>query len=439
MTPSPRLIQRLLGATSSVAPLFPTTPKLPPTPPPRFAAKKSEQLRATAGPTKPPQAATSDSPDTLAPPPTDPFIHAFRSKNPVFNQLFLSKYEMVAELGVGGFGFVCAARRKEDKKDVAVKFILKHRVTKWFEDDVWGRIPMEVYILKSISNESIVSFIDYFEDPKFCYLVMELFGTTWQTDSATAQSTKTTNSSLIPHVSTLSDSTRSKSGNGRNTPTRTLSNHHTNANTPVSLTQNKDPREFHLSDMVRALTNPNLRPTNPFQSTDLFDCIEHTRFDNTLARHVFKQIMQAVHHLHSLNISHRDLKDENIVIDDTFRVKLVDFGSAVVEDEKVEEGKFVYRDRFQGTVQFAPPEVLSGFRYRTKPADIWACGILLYTILCGETPFTTSNQVVSGHFKPPRYECVSDVVDLMSLMLSKDPKNRPNSQQVLDHVWFADV
>ncbi|KAJ3072640.1 hypothetical protein HDU98_003218 [Podochytrium sp. JEL0797] len=455
MTPSPRLVSRLLGATSSsVAPLFPATPKLAPTPPPRFAAKKSEQNRATAaGPTKPlhppPLSDTSSTdsqanPPTFDPPPTDPSIHAFRTKNPIFNQLFLSKYEMVAELGVGGFGFVCAARRKEDKKDVAVKFIMKHRVMKWFEDDVWGRIPMEVYVLKSISNESIVSFIEYFEDHKFCYLVMELFGTTWQKvspDSTIPQSSTTTNPSLIPHVSTLTDSTLSKSGGGHNatSPTRTFSSHHTQAKTPITLTQHRDPREFHLSGMVRALTNPAVRPKHPFQSTDLFDCIEHTRFDNTLARHVFKQIMQAVHHLHSLNISHRDLKDENIVIDDTFRVKLIDFGSAVVEDENVEEGKFVYRDRFQGTVQFAPPEVLSGFRYRTKPADIWACGILLYTILCGETPFSASNQVVSEHFKPPRYECVPDVVDLLSLMLCKDPKTRPTSQQVLDHVWFTDA
>ncbi|KAJ3076524.1 hypothetical protein HDU98_002511 [Podochytrium sp. JEL0797] len=379
MTPSPRLVSRIIGAALSVTPL--PVAKVQPTPPPCFTARKSEQSCATAGPTKPPQAATSDSLDSLDPPPTDPAIHAFHTKNPIFNQLFLSKYEMIAELGVGGFGFVCAARRKADKKEVAVKFIMKHRVTKWFEDDVWGRIPMEVYILKSISNESIVSFIEYFEDHKFCYLVMEHFGTTWQNDapdSTTPQFTKTNKPAHIPQVSTLSNSIRSKSGSVNVIPpTRTLSSHHTKANSPVSCRQNKGPREFHFSGMLRALTNPTFYPKNQFQSTDLLDCIKHMRFDNNLARHVFKQIMQAVHHLHSLKISHCDLKNENIVIGDAFRVKIVDFGSAVMEDEKVDEGKYVYRDQFQGTVQYAPPEVLSGFRYRTKPADIWACGILL--------------------------------------------------------------
>ena len=64
-------------------------------------------------------------------------------------------------------------------------------------------------------------------------------------------------------------------------------------------------------------------------SSDLFECIEQYSFlTEDQARHVFKQIASAVAHLHQLRIVHRDIKDENLLIDSNFNVKLIDFGSA---------------------------------------------------------------------------------------------------------------
>ncbi|KAJ3072639.1 hypothetical protein HDU98_003217 [Podochytrium sp. JEL0797] len=420
----PRILRHLRG--ESAFQLLETRPPL--TPPQRFPANPANMLSSTAPQDDPPK-------------PSSPIYSLSGFKTLKLDQRFLAKYELTGVLGVGGYSFVCSARRKADGMEVAVKFIVKKCVTTWFEDKVLGRIPMEVHILQSISHESIVCFIDYFQDPKFCYLVMELFGSTWQKDSSNRDTTP-------PKSTTLSD--LSKSSPTTNTPPESCtrsdpfdrrvvsdpsSDHPAALGPPV----HTHPRQLHLSDMMRSLSKPSHHRKTSSKSKDLYECIEHTRFDNSLARHAFKQIMSAVAYLHSLNISHRDLKDENIVIDDAFRLKLVDFGSAVVEEENVEEGIFVYRDRFQGTVLFAPPEVLAGFRYRTKPADIWACGILLYTILCGETPFSASNQVVSEPFKLPRNECSSDAVDLMSWLLSKDPRTRPTSQQVLDHEWLKET
>jgi serine/threonine protein kinase len=65
-------------------------------------------------------------------------------------------------------------------------------------------------------------------------------------------------------------------------------------------------------------------------SLDLFECIDaHERFPEKTAKIVFRQIVSAVHYLHSeLNVCHRDLKDENVVVDKNFIVKLIDFGAA---------------------------------------------------------------------------------------------------------------
>ncbi|TPX75184.1 hypothetical protein CcCBS67573_g03535 [Chytriomyces confervae] len=109
----------------------------------------------------------------------------FMNQNVLLNAEFISRYQLVSKLGVGGFGFVCGALvkggdKKKKPKSVAVKFILKHRVTLWAKDpDTGQRIPMEIYILKTCNHPGIISFIEYFEDAKFFNLVTELHGSSW--------------------------------------------------------------------------------------------------------------------------------------------------------------------------------------------------------------------------------------------------------------------
>jgi serine/threonine protein kinase len=69
------------------------------------------------------------------------------------------------------------------------------------------------------------------------------------------------------------------------------------------------------------------------KSMDLFECIEkYESFAEPLARQIFAQIVRGVCHLHEIGLVHRDIKDENILIDDNFHVKLIDFGSSAFFD-----------------------------------------------------------------------------------------------------------
>ena len=68
-------------------------------------------------------------------------------------------------------------------------------------------------------------------------------------------------------------------------------------------------------------------------------------------------MVSAVSYLHSINILHRDIKDENIILDQRFHVKLIDFGSAAFLREGVLFGTFC------GTLEYCSPEVLQGNKY----------------------------------------------------------------------------
>lgn len=90
---------------------------------------------------------------------------------------------------------------------------------------------------------------------------------------------------------------------------------------------------------------------------DLFEFIEKTNgVCEPLGAYIARQLVDAVHYLHSRGIVHRDIKDENVVLDDRFHAKLIDFGSAAFLTDKPFKA-------FCGTFEYCSPEVLKGMKY----------------------------------------------------------------------------
>jgi protein-serine/threonine kinase len=116
---------------------------------------------------------------------------------------------------------------------------------------------------------------------------------------------------------------------------------------------------------------------------DLFDRVEAS--PNGLAafdiRSLIGQLADAVRFLHSNGIVHRDIKDENVILDGQGRCQLIDFGSSA----HWRPGK--RWDTFSGTLHYASPEILRGDLYGGKEQDVYALGTVLYVLLVGETPF----------------------------------------------------
>ncbi|KAG5363769.1 Serine/threonine-protein kinase PSK1 [Yarrowia sp. B02] len=162
---------------------------------------------------------------------------------------------------------------------------------------------------------------------------------------------------------------------------------------------------------------------------DLFDLIElNPQMPEDEAKSIFRQIVSAVAHLHGLGIVHRDIKDENIILDGKGLLKLIDFGSAAY----VKNGPF---DVFVGTIDYAAPEVLSGNPYLGRPQDVWALGILLYTIVYKENPFYNVDEILEGELRVP-FVMSEDCLDLIKMILNRDVNKRPTVEEIQAHRWL---
>jgi len=148
---------------------------------------------------------------------------------------------------------------------------------------------------------------------------------------------------------------------------------------------------------------------------------------------IFSQIIEGLIYLHSINIYHRDIKLENIIIDENLNVKLIDFGFGVNCD------KHKLLNFFCGTPSYMPPEICTKKDYVGASADIWSAGILLYTFLCGNFPFKgltekeLYSKIAKGIFTVPTYVC-NDTCILIKKILVVNPSRRLTAEEVKLHL-----
>ncbi|EGR30993.1 protein kinase domain protein [Ichthyophthirius multifiliis] len=105
------------------------------------------------------------------------------------------------------------------------------------------------------------------------------------------------------------------------------------------------------------------------------------RLSENDAINIFRQIVSSIEYCHSKQICHRDIKLENILLDENNNPKLIDFGfsTCIPNDKKYK--------MFCGTPSYMAPEIINKQEYCGPPADIWALGVLLYALLNGTFPF----------------------------------------------------
>ena len=174
--------------------------------------------------------------------------------------------------------------------------------------------------------------------------------------------------------------------------------------------------------------------TERLKGPDLFDYIsdrEHP-MDEDVAQFLFAQVLQIVIRCYQNGVVHRDIKDENIMFDETDKLKLIDFGCATFVNVNDGDGKL---RKFEGTRAFATPEWLKTGFYYAESSTVWQLGSLLCNMLNGDIPFQNDRDILAAHVVWRR-SVSSACRNLVEACLRLDPLDRPSLSKIAAHEWI---
>ena len=135
---------------------------------------------------------------------------------------------------------------------------------------------------------------------------------------------------------------------------------------------------------------------------------------------IFAQLLAALAHLHERGFVHRDVKPENLIVDESGTARLIDFDLSGPEDEPIGRLRL-------GTIAYIAPEQVRGERV-TPASDLYAAGVILYWGLTGELPFVGDPHVVMNHHLhsplPDRDSKDAALDAFLERLVAKDPAAR---------------
>lgn len=154
------------------------------------------------------------------------------------------------------------------------------------------------------------------------------------------------------------------------------------------------------------------------------------------AKKIWKQLINALYYLHNKCIAHRDIKLENVMLDERNQVKLIDFGfsTCIPNEQRIKI--------FCGTPSYMAPEIVKKTEFCGPPTDIYASGVLLYAFFCGQFPFKGQNdkelysKIAAGDLIVPDYVPAAPRSIIIRCM-QNDADNRPSASDLWQDPWLA--
>jgi len=206
-------------------------------------------------------------------------------------------------------------------------------------------------------------------------------------------------------------------------------------------------------NILKKIDHPNIMKIFEFYSTpttyylilefceggDLNDFVSTNKLSEFQVIYIMFQIFSAMNYCHKMNILHRDLKPDNILIkkneDGLCRVKICDFGTSSIFKKGQNHKEII------GTLCYMAPEVFKE-KYNQK-CDLWSCGVIMYILLTGKTPFIgrDDDQIIEKIlFDSYNTDLIKKynrhTKELLSKLLEKDPKKRISADEALNHKVF---
>lgn len=315
--------------------------------------------------------------------------------------LFYSHYALGKRIGKGGFGTIFGAIRRKDIKPVAVKVILKNKVTQWYSSSlevsdvdnsnscpdvlVTKQIPLEIALMIQVRHvKNCIKIFDYLEQKNCFIIIME-----------------------------------------REENCQDLFDY---------ITENAT--QYQESEFVDE--SPSERPIGGGRSG-------MGGLSENVAKDYFQQIVETVLSIHKLGVIHRDLKDENILVNlCNGQLKLIDFGAGAFLTERNQ----LFTD-FLGTRVYSPPEWILNQRYYGDRATVWSLGVLLFNMIYGDIPWEEDADIINARLddlKTPRSQYLCEFEqekyavanDLIRLCLKLNDFDRISLDEIPQHTWFND-
>lgn len=325
-------------------------------------------------------------------------------------EMFYKQYLLGKRIGKGGFGTIFSAIRKSDSMPVAVKVIPKSKVSQWYTvstqinfpmahheqtsssnaDDeiiVTKKIPLEIALMIRVRNvKRCIQILDYLEQKNCFIIVME-----------------------------------------RDEKSQDLFDF---------ITENSCQSSY-KSKLQNKLNNNNI--TN--EDDDSIDNNLCNGLSEPLAKDYFRQIVETVLAIRKLGVIHRDLKDENILINLRNReIKLIDFGAGAFLNS-IGNNNHVFND-FHGTRVYSPPEWILTQRYNGDSATVWSLGVLLFNMLYGDIPWEEDNDIVNCRLNSKKCSPIAterldkESEDLIEKCLKINEFERIKLDDLLSHKWL---
>ena len=182
-----------------------------------------------------------------------------------------------------------------------------------------------------------------------------------------------------------------------------------------------------------------------YQGGDLYQLqMKKKTFDETTVAFYLVQIANMLKYLHSKNIIYRDLKPENLLINNDGYLKLCDFGLCKIIEERRE-----LTSSFSGSPEYISPEIITGIGHSFM-SDWWSFGVLTYELLFGVPPFYDNtierifDLVTKSELHFPSFKTIyPDTKDFIRRLLEKNPDKRLGSKtgydEIIRHGFFKSV
>ena len=172
---------------------------------------------------------------------------------------------------------------------------------------------------------------------------------------------------------------------------------------------------------------------------ELFNYIvKNKRLTENEASFFYSQIIHIIQEIHKHKICHRDLKPENLLLTQNKTIKIIDFG---LSNEYID-----YLMTPCGSPCYASPEVIKGMKYSGLGIDLWASGIILFSMLCGYLPFDDKNndvlfkKILKCKIEFPKNNNViisENAKDLILKILQLEPAKRISLDEILVHPFLV--